>query len=191
MTQHQMSPLLGQQHYNGGRFHLSDLALDGLQYAMLELRHEASLAQARQGSCRAWQLVADCGRREVRGVMWTSSADRHELRHEASVGRPLVGGLSFHGVSGLCMSSLAHGLPGGIQAQAMRRRPTQAWVSCSRGRITACDPHALRGDQCGEQRGPDLKHSTDQCRVTCVCLGVETCALKRLLGKSAPWLQFG
>ena len=28
------------------------------------------------------------------------------------------------------------------------------------GRITACDPHALGGDQCGEQRGPDLKHST-------------------------------
>ena len=24
---------------------------------------------------------------------------------------------------------------------------------------TACDPHALSGDQCGKQRGPDLKHS--------------------------------
>ena len=36
----------------------------------------------------------------------------------------------------------------------------QAWVSCSGGRTTACDPHALGGDQCGEQRGPDLEHST-------------------------------
>ena len=25
---------------------------------------------------------------------------------------------------------------------------------------SACDPHALGGDQCGEQRGPDVKHST-------------------------------
>ena len=69
-------------------------------------------------------------------------------------GRPLVGGLSFHGVSGLCMSSSADRLPGG-----MRRRPMQAWVSCSGGRTPACDPHALGGEQCGEQRGPDLKHS--------------------------------
>ena len=35
----------------------------------------------------------------------------------------------------------------------------QAWVSCSGGWTPACDPHAL-GDQCGEQRGSDLKHST-------------------------------
>ena len=27
-------------------------------------------------------------------------------------------------------------------------------------RTTACDPHALDGDQCGEQRGSDLKHRT-------------------------------
>ena len=59
----------------------------------------------------------------------------------------------------LCMSSLAHGLPGGIQAQGMERRLMQARVSCSGGRTTACDPHALGGDQCGEQRGPNLKHS--------------------------------
>ena len=69
----------------------------------------------------------------------------------------LVGGLSFHGVSGLCLSSLEHRLPGGIQAQGMRRRPMQAWVSCSGG--TVCDPHALVGAPCGEQRGPDLEHS--------------------------------
>ena len=36
----------------------------------------------------------------------------------------------------------------------------QAWVSCSGVRTTACDPHALGGDQCGEQRGPELKYST-------------------------------
>ena len=35
-----------------------------------------------------------------------------------------------------------------------------ALVSCSGGRTTACDPHALGGDHCGEQRGPDLEHST-------------------------------
>ena len=31
----------------------------------------------------------------------------------------LVGGLSFHGVSGMCHESLAHRLPGGIQAQSL------------------------------------------------------------------------
>ena len=43
----------------------------------------------------------------------------------------------------LFVSSLAHELPGGIQAQDRRRRPMQAWVSCSGGRTTACDPHAF------------------------------------------------
>ena len=38
----------------------------------------------------------------------------------------------------------------------------QAWVSCCGSRTTACDPRALGGDQCGERRGPDLKHSTKQ-----------------------------
>ena len=76
-------------------------------------------------------------------------------------GRPLVGGLSFHGVSGLCMSSLAHWLQGGVQAQVRRRRPMQAWVSCSGGRTTACDPHAFGGDPCGQHRASYyLKHST-------------------------------
>ena len=80
-------------------------------------------------------------------------------------GRRLVGGLSFHGVSELCTNSLAHRLPGGIQAQelriqaqGMRRRPMQAWVSCSGGRATAWDLHAVRDAQCGELRGPDLEH---------------------------------
>ena len=35
-------------------------------------------------------------------------------------GRLLVGGLSFHDVSGLCTNSLAHRLPGRSQAQCMR-----------------------------------------------------------------------
>ena len=35
----------------------------------------------------------------------------------------------------------------------------QAWVSCFGCRRTACDPQALGGAQCGEQRGPDHKHS--------------------------------
>ena len=72
-------------------------------------------------------------------------------------GHPLVGGSSFHGVSGLCINSLAQRLPGGIQAQGMGRRPMQAWVSCSGGRTTAYDLRALRGAQCGEQRGPDFE----------------------------------
>ena len=49
--------------------------------------------------------------------------------------RPLVGGLSFHGVSGLCTNSPAHGLPGGIQAQGTRRRPIRAWVPCPVGQL--------------------------------------------------------
>ena len=40
----------------------------------------------------------------------------------------------------------AHMLPRGIQAQGARRRPMQGWVSCSGGRTTACDPHALGGN---------------------------------------------
>ena len=39
------------------------------------------------------------------------------------------------------MSSLARGLPGGIQAQGMRRQPMQACLLW--GRTAACDPHAL------------------------------------------------
>ena len=53
--------------------------------------------------------------------------------------RPLVGGFSFHDVSGRCMNSLA----GGIRAQGMRRRPVQTWVSCSGCWTTASDPHNL------------------------------------------------
>ena len=51
------------------------------------------------------------------------------------------------------------GWAGGIQARSMRRRPMQAWVSCSRGRTTACDPHALGGVPCGQQCGHDIKRS--------------------------------
>ena len=40
------------------------------------------------------------------------------LGQSLRTGRPLVGELFFHGVSGLCTSSLAPGLPGGILAQA-------------------------------------------------------------------------
>ena len=65
-------------------------------------------------------------------------------------GRPLVGGLSFRGVSLLCMISLARWLSGGIQAKPYS----------GEGRTTACDPHALSGDQRVQQRGPDLEHST-------------------------------
>ena len=46
-------------------------------------------------------------------------------------------------------------------AQAMRRRPKEAWACCSGVRTTACDPHNMVGDQC-EQRPPDLHHSARQ-----------------------------
>ena len=68
----------------------------------------------------------------------------------------LFGGLSLHGLSGMCTSSLARRLPGGIQAQGMRRRATQGLVLLLWGRTTARDPHALGNAQCGEQRGPDV-----------------------------------
>ena len=48
--------------------------------------------------------------------------------------RLVVGGLSFHDVSGMCMNSLAQQLPGHETP-----RPTQA---CSGVRTTACNPHA-------------------------------------------------
>ena len=70
-------------------------------------------------------------------------------------GRPLVGGLSFQGVVGLCTSSLVHRFLEKCRLRARGRRPMQAWVSCSGRRITACGPHALVGDPC-----PDLKHGT-------------------------------
>ena len=76
--------------------------------------------------------------------------------------RPLVGGCSFHDVSGLCTKSLAHGLPRGIQAQGMRHAADEGFVCRSGGRTTACEPHALGGAQCGEQRGSDMKHSKKQ-----------------------------
>ena len=38
-----------------------------------------------------------------------------DLGQTLQTGCFLVGGSSFHGVSGLCMNSLAHGLPGGTQ----------------------------------------------------------------------------
>ena len=49
-------------------------------------------------------------------------------------GRPLVGGLSFHGVQGLCTNSLAQRLPGGTQAQRLTTRSMQAWASSTGGR---------------------------------------------------------
>ena len=66
-------------------------------------------------------------------------------------GRPLVGGFSFHGVSGLCPNSLAHGQPGGIQSQGMRQAADAGQLPVIRT--------PWGGAQCGEQCGPDLEHS--------------------------------
>ena len=52
-------------------------------------------------------------------------------------GRPLVGGLSFHGVSVMCMSSRWHmDCQEEFRLNASKGRPTQAWVSCSGVRTT-------------------------------------------------------
>ena len=53
--------------------------------------------------------------------------------------------------------------PGGFQGQGhWNASDAGAWVSYSGSRRTACDPHALGGPLCGEQRGPDDKNSTTQ-----------------------------
>ena len=109
--------------------------------------------------------------------------------------RLLVGGLSFHGVSELCMNSSAHGLPGGNQAQGTRRPPMQAWVSCSGSRTTACVPQALGGDLCGEQGGLDFKHSTTTLRqstsaskrVQLVDAAASASGARRSLQSSTTW----
>ena len=41
------------------------------------------------------------------------------LGHTLRAGRPLVGEVSFHDVSGMCMNSVAPGLPRGIQVQSV------------------------------------------------------------------------
>ena len=91
----------------------------------------------------------------TRATVEDSTAD---LGRTLRTGRPLVGGLSFHGVSGLRTNSLAHRLRGGVQAEGMRR--------CDAGLglllWSVGDPHALGGDQRGEQRGPDLKRSATE-----------------------------
>ena len=47
-------------------------------------------------------------------------------------------------------------------------RPMQACVSCSGCRTTACDPHALSADQCGEHVAPTLSTAQQQRRGSCV-----------------------
>ena len=76
-----------------------------------------------------------------RATVDESTAD---LGQTPRTGRLVVGVLSFNGVSGLRMSSRAHGLPGGTQVPGVKNcRPLQALVSCSGSRTTACDPDAL------------------------------------------------
>ena len=62
-------------------------------------------------------------------------------------------------------------LPGGIQAQGMGGR-CRLGSPCCVDRTTTCEPRASGGDQCGEQRGPDLQHST-------TTLGASLCAMCR------------
>ena len=80
-----------------------------------------------------WQLFVWAGHTEVAGernpaVLLPSSSVidfKSRLGETLRTKHPLVGGLSFHGVSGMCLNSLVHRLPGGIQAQGMRH-PTDA-----------------------------------------------------------------
>ena len=71
------------------------------------------------------------------------------LGQSLRAGCPLVGGLSFPRRLGTCACVPWHtGYWEECRPQDMRRRPMQAWVSCSGGRSTACDPDTLVGDQC-------------------------------------------
>ena len=58
----------------------------------------------------------------------------------------------------------------------MKGRPMKAWVSSS-GSRTTCDPHALSGDQCGEQRGPDLQGSETIERKSVACMPGSVCGV--------------
>ena len=77
---------------------------------------------------------------------WRTARQGQTLR----VGRPLVGGLSLH-----CHKGFQEAVRRGHQKSA-----NAGLGLLLRGRTTAHDPRALGGAQCGEQRGPDLKHST-------------------------------
>ena len=77
----------------------------------------------------------------TRATVEDSMAD---LGQTLRAGCPLVGGLSFHGISERCLNSLARGLPGGSQAQGSRRWPMQARVTSSGAWTAACDPQERR-----------------------------------------------
>ena len=78
------------------------------------------------------------------------------------MGQTLRTGRSLMASWGCARVHWHRGLPEGIQGTG--RRQMQASVSCSGGRRTTRDPHAMGGDQRGEHRGPDLKHSRAQQR---------------------------
>ena len=59
----------------------------------------------------------------------TVEARTAELGQTLRSGCSLVGGLSFPGVSALCMNSLAHRLPGGTQAQDITAAERPGWRS--------------------------------------------------------------
>ena len=75
------------------------------------------------------------------------------------MGRPLVGGLSFHGVSG--MRARVHWHTGcQVEFRLRDEKAADAGLGLSFflevGKLLVIH---MGGAQCGEQRGPDLKHS--------------------------------
>ena len=84
-------------------------------------RHRISVGfgnSTTKGNINAWTTFCQCHKKLNSSITRvlpssTSNLDDPCLR----TGLPLVDGLSCHGVSGLRMNSLAHGLSGGIQAR--------------------------------------------------------------------------
>ena len=70
-------------------------------------------------------------------------------------GPPLVGGLSFHHVSRMCMNPTAHSFPRGIQAYETTRPMHAGSLALGVGQLLVTRP-------CGKHRRPDLKHINTQ-----------------------------
>ena len=79
----------------------------------------------------------------------------------AGLGQTPPYGTSSHGVSGLCVNSVAHLLPVGIPGSGHEKAADAGLgpLAQGAGQVLVIH-HALGGGQCGEQRGPDLRYST-------------------------------
>ena len=104
-------------------------------HSVVNYHHGAASSPKSRSSNKKDLMASACGELgtpEFFGRRFQTSMTRATVEESTAglgqplrAGRPLVGGLSFHGVSGLCTSSLAHKLPGGILAQGIRRLSMQ------------------------------------------------------------------